>query len=331
MAMDREIVTRFSREAYLLARVQSEHVVRVLDFFVDRRVGPVLVTEFVDGVPLSAMLASRHFTVEEAIELAIDLVSGLRELHRAHIVHRDVKPSNVLIRRTGDDSTRAVFIDLGVSRLLPEREQSDDEALTEITTADRAVGTFEYMSPEQIINSRSVTESADLYAVGAILYRAVMGHNVFGSVHGVELLQRKLAAPAPPLETGRSDKVSVGFQELVARALAIAPHNRYELADEMLADLSLLRDSARRAALASRTTSSIPPRPAARVLVAPLARAPRVIAAACVAVALLLGAGVGGFWASRVRRVQAAAPTVPWAAKMAPAPPLCESPANGSR
>lgn len=325
MVADHEAVARFSREALLLARMQSEQVVRVLDFLVDRRVGPVIVTEFVDGIPLSAMLASRRFTVEDAIDLAIDLVSGLHELHRAHIIHRDVKPSNVLMRRTGDDARRPVFIDLGVSRLVPEAEQSDEEALTEITTADRAVGTFEYMAPEQILHSRSVAESADLYAVGAILFRAISGRNVFGSAHGVELLQRKLSVPAPPLDTGRSDRVALGFQEIVRRALATAPEHRYEIAEEMLADLSLLRDAARRVAQAARTASTIPPRPAAAV---PGARRRRAMAAAFVIVPLLVGAVAGALGASRARRPPA--PAAAAAAMVAPPPtsgaPVCESP-----
>jgi serine/threonine-protein kinase len=303
MAGHHEIVTRFSREAFLLSRIQSEHVVRVLDFLVDRRVGPALVTEFIDGVPLSAMLSSRRFTVEEVVELAIDLVSGLRELHRAHIVHRDVKPSNVLMRRTGDDCTRAVFIDLGISRLLPEVAQSEDEALTDITTDDRAVGTFEYMAPEQILNSRKVTEAADLYAVGAILYRAITGQNVFGSVQGIELLQRKLASPAPPLDTGRSDRVAVGFHEVVGRALAMAPENRYELAEEMLADLSLLRDTARRAAQPTRATSTSrppPPRGPATAMQATWRR--RALAAACISIATLVGVAAGALGAGRIAR-----------------------------
>ncbi len=335
--VDHEIVARFSREAYLLSRVASEHVVRVLDFFEDRRVGPILVTEFVDGVPLAATLASRRFTVEEAVDLAIDLATGLRELHRAHIIHRDVKPSNVLMRHAGDGTQRAVFIDLGVSRLIPELEQSDDEALTEITTAERAVGTFEYMAPEQIVNCRNVAESADLYAVGAILYRAVSGQHVFGSAHGIELLQRKLAAPAPRLDTGRSDRVARGFEELVARTLASAPDNRYELAEEMLADLSLLRDAARRVAVGSRTTSMFPPRHEGAGATAPVAaarrgaRSLRAKAAACAVVALLVGVVAGAVGASRARNHSAQSFSAPSAAMAPPSPqrgstcaPVCE-------
>jgi serine/threonine-protein kinase len=257
MVDNHEIVARFSREAFLLGRIQSDHVVRVLDFVMDRRLGPVLVTEFIEGPSLASILESRRFTIEEAIDLAIDLLSGLRELHRARIVHRDVKPGNILMRPLDDHDYRAVFVDLGVSRLVPDADRGDD-GLTEITTADRAVGTVEYMAPEQILSSRDVTSCADLYAVGAILYRAVSGQHAFGEMTGVDLMKLKLSAPAPPLSTGRTDRAAKGFEELVARALAASPGERYEVADEMLADASLLRDSVRRAA---RTAKVLPAPP----------------------------------------------------------------------
>jgi serine/threonine-protein kinase len=239
---NREIVARFSREAFLLGRIQSEHVARVLDFTVDRRFGPLLVTEFIEGPSLASMLQGRRLTVEEAIDLAIDVVRGLGALHRAQVIHRDVKPANILLRALGDSGRCAVFVDFGVSRLA-SRDEGSEDALTEITMADRAVGTFEYMAPEQILSSRTVTVSADLYAVGAILYRAVAGHHAFRDASGPELARHKLSLAAPALVTGRSDPVAKGFEELVARALAQSPGERYELADAMLADLVLLRDT----------------------------------------------------------------------------------------
>jgi hypothetical protein len=184
--------------------------------------------------------------VEEAIDLGIDVVSGLGALHRAHVIHRDVKPANILIRSLGDCGRCAVFVDFGVSRLASHDEGSGD-ALTEITTADRAVGTFEYMAPEQIRSSRTVTVSADLYAVGAILFRAVAGHHAFGNACGLDLARHKLSVAAPALVTGRGDRVAKSFEELVGRALAHSPDDRYEVADTMLADLLLLRDTARHA------------------------------------------------------------------------------------
>jgi serine/threonine-protein kinase len=169
-----------------------------------------------------------------------------------------VKPANVLLRKIEGGRLQAVFVDLGVSRMVRD-EEPHDECLTEITRADRSVGTYEYMAPEQVLSCRDVAPSADLYAVGSILYRAVSGHHPFGELHGGELLKRKLSGQAPALQTGRSDRVALAFEALVARALAMSPDERYESADEMLTELSHLRDSARRAAREARSRATIPP------------------------------------------------------------------------
>jgi serine/threonine-protein kinase len=137
-------------------------------------------------------------------------------------------------------------VDLGVSRLVSEAPLENE--LTDITCADRAVGTLEYMAPEQILSSREVRPAADLYALGAILFGAVTGRNVFDGVRGMSLARLKLTIDPPALDSGRSDRVAKGLEEIVSRALARAPSDRYELADEMLADLQLLRDTARNVA-----------------------------------------------------------------------------------
>jgi hypothetical protein len=239
-----EMAARFRREAVLLGRIRSDRVVRVVDFLTASPQGPVLVMDLVDGSPLQQILKTRRLGVEEAIELGIDIAAALREIHAAHIVHRDVKPANVIMKPS--EGARAVLVDLGVSRLLGDAGEAPD--LTEITSMDRAVGTFEYMAPEQVLGSRSVTAGADLYSLGAILFRAVSGRNVFGALHGGDLVRTKLSAEPPPLDTGRRDRAATGLQTIVARALSPSPADRYEAAEEMLLDLSHLRSGAARSA-----------------------------------------------------------------------------------
>jgi serine/threonine-protein kinase len=307
MCANQQALARFSREAFLLGRIQSEHVARVLDFVADKKLGPVLVMEFVQGTLLAEFIEARQLTIEEAIELGMDIARGLRELHRAHVVHRDVKPSNIILRPTYDGLLQAVFVDLGLGRLVPVRE---DEGLTEITTCDHAVGTAEYMAPEQILNSRKVTASADLYAVGTILYRAVSGRHVFGEVRGFDLLKCKLANAAPALETGRADRVAVGFAQLIARALAASPEDRFQSAEELLAALTLLRDEARRGrcrpAAARSTAAGL--RGAAGAL-GRLSRRTRLLGGLAAAALAGLACGLAlGAQASRPPRASAAAP-----------------------
>ena len=268
--------------------------------------------ELIEGPSLAQVLSTKQLAVEQAIDLGMDLGNALRELHAAKVVHRDLKPANVMLRPCREGEYRTVFVDLGVSRLLSDEAVDEDDQLTEITTADRCVGTIEYMAPEQILSSRSATAAVDLYAIGAILFRAVAGHNVFGDLSGIELARKKLSESAPPLDTGRTDVVAQGFEEVLARALSVSPSDRFESADELLTELSYLRDACR--AMAARCV--IRPR---QISVAPAAapaapeekrlhrlRPPTVRMAVAAVLALGVGVALGAYAARRD-----AAPFVP--------------------
>jgi eukaryotic-like serine/threonine-protein kinase len=246
-ACDPQLVARFKREAYLLGRIRSDYVARVVDFITDPEVGLVLVMEFVEGEPLSAAVASRKLSIEETIDLGIDLASGLCDLHRAQVVHRDLKPDNVLLQPQGDGRRRAIIVDFGVGKSFASElggaPQGDD--LADITHADMAVGTIAYMAPEQLLDSHGVTGAADVYALGAILYRAVSGQQVFGSLDDVEYAKKKLVAAPTPLPLSRFDRAARGLQAAVERALARNPADRFATAEAMRQELLLLRDVAR--------------------------------------------------------------------------------------
>lgn len=241
LSKSHEAALRFKREAELLGRVRSDRVARVVDFVIEPERGPVLVTEFVDGRSLAAILVSERLRVEEAVELGIEIAIALRELHRAHIVHRDLKPGNVILQPPEDGRMRAVLVDLGVSRLVLQGTDDDRDELTAITQTQVVLGTMAYMAPEQILRAREATEAADLYALGAILFRSVTGRQVFSGLPTAHLVQAKLRLAAPRLETGRTDRIASGFQAVVSRALESDPVGRYTTADEMLTDLLRLR------------------------------------------------------------------------------------------
>ncbi len=232
----REMVARFAREAVLLARVHSEHVVRVIDWVDRGRHGPVLVMELLEGTSFAEIVNDQRVSLEDAVEVAIDVLRGLQAMHAARVIHRDVKPGNVVLRRMHDGSRRAVLIDLGVGRLA-----DDDVKVEELTTSDRVVGTLEYMAPEQILDCQNANEAVDVYAVGALLFRAVAGVHPFGDKRGVELVREKIHRPVPPLRTGRRDAIARKFESIVERAIAYSPKDRYATADALLTDLEQLR------------------------------------------------------------------------------------------
>lgn len=107
--------------------------------------------------------------------LAADLLRALVNMHAAKIVHRDLKPGNIIMRPMPQARSRATIVDFGISRLLTAA--GGDGEVTGITRANIALGTVEYMAPEQILNSRDVTAVTDLYAIGIILFRAVKGRH----------------------------------------------------------------------------------------------------------------------------------------------------------
>jgi serine/threonine protein kinase len=236
-----EIVARFEREALLLGRTRGDHLPHAIDFLQDPLYGPVLVTEFVEGESLAGVLRV-PLPIEQAIDLGIDLAAGIAELHRANVVHRDLKPGNVILRPAPDGTKRAVIIDLGVGRLVPG---SDDvpAVMEDISTDEVVVGTLEYMAPEQIVHCHAVTAAADVYSLGAILFRAVTGRHVFGAaLDRMELVRAKLTSEAPPLETARRDPIASGLASILACALERNPAARYQSAEHLRADLLNLRE-----------------------------------------------------------------------------------------
>ena len=238
----REQVARFKREANFLSRIHSEYVAKVVDFFSDKTHGLVLILELIDGEALNDVLYETRLAVEDAVDVAWDVMGGVSDLHRQQIIHRDLKPGNIMLQRLPSCKRHAVIVDFGMSRL--EGLDKDGEEITALTRADIAVGTMEYMAPEQILNSRGVTGTADIYAVGAMLYRAIAGQHVFGELTDALLARHKMITDPPPLSSGRTDALARGLEAIVMRMIRRKPGDRYPRAEDVLADLAALRAGA---------------------------------------------------------------------------------------
>jgi serine/threonine-protein kinase len=234
-----ELVTRFRREASFLERIRSQYVSRVLEFLSDDVFGLVLVMELIEGEALNEVLRKRSLGVEEAIEVCWDVLGGIADLHREQIIHRDLKPGNIILKELPNGKRRAVIVDFGMSRFTGLDDEGEE--VTALTRADIAVGTMEYMAPEQILNSRGVTASADIYALGAMMYRALAGQHIFGDLKDAVLARKKMLEDPPPLELGRSDPLALGLSAVVMRMIQKHPHDRYARAEDVLSDLASLR------------------------------------------------------------------------------------------
>ncbi|MDI1429015.1 serine/threonine-protein kinase [Polyangium sorediatum] len=247
-ARDHHLVTRFRREALLLGKIESDHVSRVIEQTTDPDFGLLLVMEYVEGTSLADLLDKQGtLAVEEVLDIGEGVARAIADLHRASIVHRDVKPENVILRRLPSGERRAVLIDFGLARLLDpaEDQRGKEETLTGITRADMAVGTIPYMAPEQLLNSRDVNGTADVYALGAILYRAASGRNVFGDQDDLSYARQKLSDDAPPIALTRKDPAAERLSAIVMRAVKRRPAERYEGIEPMLKELAEARALAR--------------------------------------------------------------------------------------
>src|SRR5262245_12677555 len=177
------------------------------------------VMEFVEGSQLSAILARKEpLHWEYAIELVRQVASGLSAAHACGLVHRDVKPSNILVSRDG----RVLLTDFGLSA------RTTDPAVTAIGTI---VGTPAYMSPEQV-RGKQVDARSDIFSLGAVLYELLTGHRPFtggGSVTGV--LSAIVNDPPEPICRG-NPSVPAAIEQVVLKALEKKPPQRYQSIDE---------------------------------------------------------------------------------------------------
>jgi serine/threonine-protein kinase len=232
-----EASRRFLREAQAIGRLEHPHVVEVLDAGIDpERQTPYIVQALLRGVGLRRYLRTRRrLSALEAASIVAPILRGLAAAHVAGIVHRDIKPSNVILCRQPDDPLDVVtpkIIDFGISKL----EENEGETLSTLTASGVALGTVGYMAPEQI-ESRDIDGRADLWSVGVMLFEMVAGRRPFDGGSTAQTLIRSVSGEAPSL---RSFDLALpeAFPDVVARALARDPADRFLSALDMLAALA---------------------------------------------------------------------------------------------
>jgi predicted ATPase len=207
---------RFLREAKTLRALRHPAIVRYLDHGVDPRVGPFLVMEWIDGEPLDAVLRERGLRPRDAFVLARRLTLALAYCHEERIVHRDVKPSNILL--PGGRAEEAMLVDFGIA--------IDADGGTRSTQTGMVLGTPRYMAPEQLRSSRSVDGRADVFGLGCILYESLTGKHPFGGDDVYSYAARLVSGDAPAASAVRSslpEEASVVAGRMIAREAATRP------------------------------------------------------------------------------------------------------------
>jgi serine/threonine-protein kinase len=222
---DAGYVQRFLKEARAAARLNHPNIVQIYDFgCVDSTY--YLAMEFVDGHSLGTYLRRGHFSEAESIQIIRHACRALSVAHADGIVHRDIKPDNMMLTSRGD----VKLVDLGIAKRVDE-DQS-------VTQTGQAIGTPHYISPEQIRGQKDVDSRADIYSLGATLYHLVTGHTPYSGASGPIVMSMHLVEPLPDprrFEAGLSEGVCRVIRKMMAKNRDARYGDVYEL------DLDLYR------------------------------------------------------------------------------------------
>lgn len=240
MKADPNFVRRFNLEASLCSKISHPNVVTIFDYgqveFDDQLF--YIAMEFLDGVTLHQKLkrAGGALPLGEALSIAVGVARGLREAHRQGVIHRDLKPGNIILISDEDGGERPKIVDFGLVK------QMSDSASEELTVQGTFLGSPKYMSPEQVAGT-AVDHRADVYSLGVILYQCLCGRVPFDEGTPMQVLVAHASKPVPPLrERNPTCVVPEAVEQLVYRMLEKNVDARTESMDAFLREVRALRE-----------------------------------------------------------------------------------------
>jgi eukaryotic-like serine/threonine-protein kinase len=231
---DTSYLGRFYREAKAVAALNHPNIVRAYD--VDSQKNEetelhYLVLEYIEGTNLEKLVGKEgKLSASRAVDAIRQAAEGLGHAHTGGLVHRDVKPSNILVDKQGV----VKLLDLGLARFFRDEEE---ESLT-LKHDEKVLGTADYLSPEQAIDSHGVDHRADIYSLGCTLYYALSGHPPFNDGTLVQRMLAHQTRPVPKIEDERPD-LPPGLQPILDKAMAKKAADRYQSATDFVDELTV--------------------------------------------------------------------------------------------
>jgi alpha-glucoside transport system substrate-binding protein len=219
MADDPQFLARFEREAKAIARLEHPRILPV-HAFGEEEGTTYLVMRYLPTGTLAEYIHQRPLPLEEASRILTQIAEGLDYAHLRGVLHRDVKPSNVLL----DENGNAYLTDFGIAKIV--------EANAQLTGTGTLLGTPAYMSPEQCMGSRDLTEATDIYSLGIVTYEMLVGHTPFEAETPIAVIHMQLHDPLPPPRSLRPD-LPEAVERVLLKALAKEPEMRYETCGDM--------------------------------------------------------------------------------------------------
>ena len=237
MSDNRDFVDRFYKEGQAAARLSHNNIVQAIDVGESPDGFHYFVMEFVEGKTLYDLMAAppagegKSFSEAEALDVGIQMADALAHAHERGLIHRDVKPKNILLTPQGV----AKLTDLGLARAMDDKKAAENEQ-------GKAYGTPYYISPEQIRGDLDIDFRADIYSLGATLYHLVTGRPPFEGETPAAVMHQHLKQPLIPADHVNT-ALSAGVGEIIDVAMAKRREDRYQSTEQMLEDLRLVMNN----------------------------------------------------------------------------------------
>jgi len=230
VARDEASVQRFINESKAVAMLSHTNIVSIYDVSVTEKL-KYIVMEYIDGITLKNYMNRRgQLPFKEILGYAEQILRALAHAHSKGIIHRDIKPQNIMLLKNG----QIKVMDFGIAKL-PNAET--------VTMTDKAIGTVFYISPEQA-SGRLIDSRSDLYSLGIMMYEMAGGRLPFNADNPVTVAMMQINETAQPLSTLNA-KVPKGLEQIIAMAMEKEPANRYQNAEQMLRQVRKLRENPR--------------------------------------------------------------------------------------
>jgi eukaryotic-like serine/threonine-protein kinase len=194
-----------------------------------------IVMQYIEGETMAQRIRHRGLVLRDALELAVQVADALVEAHARHIIHRDIKPQNIMIDARG----QAKVLDFGLAKLVNAEAGSATATQDQLTGSGTILGTVPYMSPEQV-RGEEIDERSDIFSFGSLLYEMASGQTPFESPSKAEMIAAILMKEPSTLHEFRLN-VPTGLQEIVAKALRKNRERRYQTAQALLDDLKIVK------------------------------------------------------------------------------------------
>ncbi len=229
-AGDELTVKRFQREAETLTYLNHPNIVRIHDYGKTTKKQPFFIMDFLTGDSLNDVLKKEKLISYERVQtIFMQVLAAVAHAHKTGLVHRDLKPGNIMLLKTRQQSDFVKVVDFGIAKF--------EEEAQKLTRMGEVWGSPIYMSPEQCMGGQ-LDQRADIYSLGIVMYEALTGEVPFFGKNYVETMSKQIGEPArPPSQANPRVKIPEKLERIIMRALEKEPNKRYQRVEEMLDDL----------------------------------------------------------------------------------------------